>query len=144
MNSNISFSKLVQTLTQSYLYINAFLYFVFAVWCLIKLYGTSKFLGYQFVNDFGKVEYIAVYGGMQLGFSIFFIIMAYYPSFHTAGLIFSVAIYACIVILRTSSALYFGNIQKTTYIVGALEYCLCILGIILLVNNFKNISLTQS
>jgi len=108
----------------------------------MKLYVTSNFLGYQFVDNSGKVEYMTVYGGMQLGFSIFFIVTAYYPSLNNAGLIFSVAIYSCIVILRTISALYFGNIQKATYMVGALEYSLCVWGIILLVNNFKNIMLT--
>lgn len=127
---------------QIYLYINAFFYFVFSVWCVMKLYATSNFLGYQFVDNSGKVEYMTVYGGMQLGFSVFFIIMAYYPSLNNAGLIFSVAIYSCIVILRTISALYFGNIQNATYMVGALEYILCIWGIILLVNNFKNLSLS--
>ena len=127
---------------QIYLYINALFYLVFSAWCIMKLYVTSNFLGYQFANNSGKAEYITVYGGMQLGFSVFFSIMAYYPSLNNAGLIFSVAIYSCIVILRTISALYFANIQKATYMVGALEYTLCIWGIILLVNNFKNISLT--
>jgi len=126
---------------QIYLYINAFFYFVFSVWCLSKLYVTSKFLGFQFIDNSGKVEYITVYGGMQLGFSIFFLIMAYYPSLNNAGLIFAVAIYTCLVIMRTISALYFGNIQNATYMIGALEFTLCIWGIILLVNNFKNISL---
>lgn len=120
-----------------YLYLNAFLYLSFSVWCLVKFLGTSGFLGYSFLNNSGRVEYLTLYTGLQAGFAIFLSVCAYYPSFRLPGLIFCVAIYACIVITRTASALYYGQLAKATYLVGALEYSLAIWGMVLLFRAFK-------
>ena len=123
-----------------YLNLNAFLYFLFSIWCFIKFSGTSRFLGYDFLNNSGRIEYFTIYGGLQMGFAIFLVISGYFQSLRLSGLLFCVAIYICIIITRTASALYYGNLTKATYLVGALEYSLAIWGSILLFNHLKPIN----
>ncbi len=117
-----------------YLYVNAVLYLLLSVWCVIKIEGTSRFLGYSFLNNSGNVEYITIYTGLQAGFAIFLGLAGYYESMHLAGLIFCVSLYGCIVLTRTVAALYYGNLTKATYMVGGLEYGLAIWGVLLLWN----------
>lgn len=122
---------------QFYLLANASLYLIFAVWCLIKMMGTSQFLGYAFLNNTGRVEYLTLYTGLQAGFAVFLAICGFSESMKLTGLVFCVCLYIAIIITRTISALYFGNILKATYMVGALEYLLAIWGIIILIQQFK-------
>jgi hypothetical protein len=123
-----------------YLILNAFSYLVFSLWCLIKSGSTAKSLGYDFLNNSGKVEYLSVYTGMELGFTAFFAICAFFPGLRFAGLVFAVCLYVGLMILRPISAIYYGNVTKMTYVVGGLEYALGIWGIILLVMELKKIN----
>lgn len=110
-----------------YLYVNAFLYFLFAIWCTIKTEGSSKFLGYSFLNNSGRIEYITIYGGLQLGFGIFLLYCAYKDRFD--GVIFCIALYAGIVLARVSSILILRkDITSATYMVGSLELLLLLWG----------------
>ncbi len=120
-----------------YLYLNAVLYFVFSIWCLFKFQGTANYLGYSFQNNSGRVEYLTIYTGLQMGFAAFLGLCAWHADLRLAGLIFCVALYTGIVITRISSALYFGNLTNATYYVGALEVGLCLWGIALLVTALK-------
>lgn len=120
-------------MVQIYLLVNAILYLLFAVWCLIKNETTAHFLGYGFVNNTGKVEYLTIYTGLQLGFGVFLAIAAFTEQMRFTALLFCVCLYVGIMLTRTSAALYFGHLDKGTYLVGALEYALGIWGIFLLV-----------
>lgn len=122
---------------QIYLLVNAILYLIFAIWCLVKMMGTSQFLGYTFLNNTGRVEYLTLYTGLQLGFAVFLAICSRYEEMKLTGIIFCVCLYIGIIITRTISALYYSNVLKATYMVGALEYTLAIWGIIILIQQFK-------
>ncbi len=126
-----------RNLMQTYLLVNAILYFVFGIWCLIKMLGTSQFLGYSFLNNTGRVEYLTLYTGLQLGFAVFLAISSFNENMKFTGLIFCVCLYVGIILTRTISALYYGNVLKATYMVGALEYSLAIWGIIILIQQLK-------
>ncbi len=127
-------------MTRIYLLINALFYLLFTVWCLIKPEDTAGFLGYSFLNNSGKAEYLSIYTGLELGFTVFLALCAFYPNIRLAGLIFCVCIYVGVMIVRPASALYYGNISQVTYMVGGLEYALGIWGIILLINEIKKIN----
>lgn len=115
-----------------YLLINAFLYLLFAVMCLAKPTGTASTLGYSFLNNSGKAEYLSIYTGLELGFAIFLAICAFSPQLSVGGLIFLVCIYAGVMIIRPVCALCYGNMLTVTWLVGALEWALGIWGIVLL------------
>ncbi len=125
---------------QIYLLINAISYLGFSLWCLFKTDTTAKALGYNFLNNSGKVEYLSVYTGMELGFVVFFTVCAFHPAFRLGGLLFASCLYLGLMILRLISVLHYGNVSKITYMVGALEWILGIWGIILLVMELKKIN----
>lgn len=76
---------------------------------------------------------------MELGFAVFFALCAFYPGLKLAGLLFAVCIYLGLMILRTITAIHYGNVSKTTYMIGGLEYALGIWGIIILMMELKKI-----
>ena len=118
---------------QFYLLTNAFLYLLFTVWCLIKNETSARFLGYGFINNTGKVEYLTIYTGLQLGFTVFLSIAAFKEEMRFTALVFLVCLYLGIMLTRTSAAVYFGHLDKATYWVGGLEYALGIWGLVLLI-----------
>ena len=122
---------------QTYLLINSGLYILLALWCLIKPTETANYLGYNLVNNSGKIEYLTVYVGLEMGFAAFLALAAFLPTIKLSGLIFCVCIYLGSMLIRTSSVLFYGNVSKVTYMVGGLEYILGIWGVVLL---FKNIN----
>lgn len=125
---------------QVYLLINAVSYLGFSLWCLFKTDTTSKSLGYHFLENSGKVEYLSVYTGMELGFAVFFTVSAFYPALRLGGLLFAACIYGGLMILRPISAVHYGNVSKMTYIIGAMEWVLGIWGIILLIMELKKLN----
>ena len=78
---------------QIYLLVNAFLYLLFTVWCLIKNETSAHFLGYGFLNNTGKVEYLTIYTGLQLGFTVFLSISAFQEGMRFTALLFLVCLY---------------------------------------------------
>jgi hypothetical protein len=123
-----------------YLIVNAISYIGFSLWCLFKPNTTAESLGFGFLNNSGKAEYLSVYTGLEMGFGIFLALSAYYPKLRMAGLLFCVCIYAGLMIVRPIAALCYGNVSKITYIIGAVEYVFGIWGIIILVMKMKESS----
>jgi hypothetical protein len=119
-------------MAKAYLIVNSISYLVFALWCLFKPADTAQGLGYSFLNNGGKTEYMTVYGGMELGFCAFFALSAFYPKLMEAGLIFAVCLYLGLMLVRTITIINIGEVPKIIYIVGGLEYALGIWGAILL------------
>lgn len=119
-----------------YLLVNSVFYLLFSVWCLVKPKGTATFLGYDFLSNSGRVEYLSIYTGLEIGFTAFLGLCAFIPGMRVTGLLFCVCIYAGVMIVRPVSALIYGNVSKATYLVGGLEYILGIWGIILLIREY--------
>ena len=123
---------------QIYLLINSALYILLALWYLIKPTETANYLGYNFLNNSGKIEYLTVYVGLEMGFAAFLALAAFLPTIKLSGLIFCVCIYLGSMLIRTSSVLFYGNVSKVTYMVGGLEYILGIWGVVLLYKNINS------
>lgn len=111
-------------MTRIFLFINAALYIVFALWCTIAPTKTAEFLGLAFRSGSGKSEYITVYGGMEFGIAMFFLIAALKPEFKDAGLLFGLLFYAGLILWRLPGFLTIPGIAKATYFFGAAELLL--------------------
>lgn len=116
-------------MTQAYLYLNAFAYVVFAVWCTVMPEKTASFLGLALPTASGKSEYITVYGGLEFGVAIFFLITAIKPDLRSAGLLFAVCFYAGLILWRLGTFLTIPGIGRPTYFFGAAELLLGITAI---------------
>ena len=112
-----------------YLYFNAALYFLFALWCTIAPLDTSQQLGYSTLTPAGLSEYLVVYGGIELGLGVFFLYCARRET--RTGILFSLALYAPIVLFRWISIARLWPVSMATVTIGALETLLLLAALIL-------------
>ena len=107
-----------------YLYINALLYFVFALLCTVWNTDTSKNLGYSVLSRSGESEYVVVYGGMQVGLGVIFAWLAQTPTTRDIGLQIALCLYIPIVLYRWVTIGLKWPVGGMTIGVGALETAL--------------------
>ncbi len=91
-----------------YLYVNAFLYIVFGIWCAVSPEWTAAAVGFALPGAQGFAEYVAVYGGLEFGVGVFFLLCALRPSLAKAGILFGTCFYSGICIFRTIALLQVG------------------------------------
>ena len=108
-------------MTPLYLYVNAGLYLIFAVWMTLSPWKTAAAVGYDSLAANGRSEFLVIYGGLQLGLAIFFAFIAMNSTYHRIGLVFSLCLYAPIVIYRIITVIRFHAMQGSTLAIGALE-----------------------
>lgn len=121
------------TLLAAYLWINAVLYAVFGLMCLVRPQATSKALGFEAFAPHGLIEYLTVYGGMQLGFAAFFALGALRGGDSSLWtLYFALCLYVPIVLVRWASiATLPGPIPSTAWALAGLEALLMVAGVAL-------------
>lgn len=115
----------------AYLYLNAVLYAVFALWCTVSAAATSRSIGYLQLNAGGESEYRVIYGGLQLGLAVIFFLLARRSELWEMGLIFSLALYLPIVAYRVATVVSFWPVPATTLAVGAMEVVLLAVAVLL-------------
>lgn len=115
-----------------YLWVNAALYLLFAAWITLSPWKTSFNIGFETLSAGGKSEYLVVYGGMELGFSLFFALMALSEQHRRIGVVFALCLYVPIVLYRVVTVPLFWPVSSTTLVTGALELVLLIWGGVLL------------
>ncbi|MET0292047.1 MAG: DUF4345 domain-containing protein [Steroidobacteraceae bacterium] len=117
-----------------YLWLNAALYLLFAVWCTASPWKTSANLGYETLTAGGRSEYLVIYGGLQLGFAAFFAITARGDlALQKLGVLFALCLYVPIVAYRLFTVAKFWPVPSMTLMVGALELGLLVAAVVLYV-----------
>ncbi|NDC38423.1 MAG: DUF4345 domain-containing protein [Proteobacteria bacterium] len=114
-----------------YLALNSALYIMFGGWCLLKPEYTSTAVGFSLLGDQGVAEYMAVYGGLQLGVGAFYALAALNAASQSAALIFSVCLYAGLVLARCVAVLTQGSALGVGWYYFALELGLLALALFL-------------
>lgn len=87
-------------MTLAFLLINGVGYVGLAAWCTLLPDKTSAAIGFGLSNASAKSEYITVYGGLELGMGIFFLLTALRPDLRQAGVLFALCLYACLAVFR--------------------------------------------
>jgi hypothetical protein len=119
---------------QFYLWTNAALYALFAVWCTVSPQGTSQALGFAQLNSGGRSEYLVIYGGLQLGLAAFFGACAARAPWHETGLLLALLIYLPIVAFRWWTFVQHRPVPGLTLAVGVLETLLLLAAVALWLN----------
>lgn len=117
-------------MTALYLWINAGLYALLAIWCSVMPVRTSQAIGFIELSNSGRSEYAVIYGGMQFGFAFLFAWAALSGNYRS-GLVFSLAIYIPILLFRIISVARYWPVSTTTLATGALEVVLTACAILL-------------
>lgn len=107
-----------------YLWINAVIYLLFALWCTMKKKQTSLASGYLSISNSGWSEYLVIYGGLQFGLGLFFAYLALNTTLYYTGLIFALLLYVPIVIYRVFTIYQFRPVKRTTLIIAGIEIVL--------------------
>jgi hypothetical protein len=111
-----------------YLYVNAVLYLIFALWCTIGMSRTAPAMGFTSLANGGRSEYLAIYGGLQIGLAISFWLLARNPEWHKPGILFALVLYAPIVLFRLVSLARYWPVGNVTLATAALEVVLLAIG----------------
>jgi hypothetical protein len=118
-------------MTKPYLLLNAALYGGLALWCTLKHEQTARASGFATLDNSGHSEYLVIYGGLQLGLAGFFAYMGLHEEHHRLGLLFSVLLYAPIVLYRAITVARYWPVSGLTLGIGALETALLVAGALL-------------
>lgn len=84
-----------------YLVINACLYLLFGIWCALSPEYTSSAVGLVIPGNQGFTEYIAVYGGLEFGVGVFFLLAILKRHLRFPGLVFGTCFYCGLAFFRT-------------------------------------------
>ena len=97
-----------QSMLVGFLGFNALMYALLALWCAFAPEQTSAFVGLQRLNAGGQSEYLAVYGGLEMGLAAFFGWAVCVPEHRRAALLMSLLLYLGIVAFRSVAVVRLG------------------------------------
>lgn len=117
-----------------YLLINGFSYILLGFLCLIRPVFSANLVGYRLDGQKGFSEFSAVYGGLELGIGVFYLIAATEFSYQVPALIFSLALYGGIVGTRIISLLVHGSKIGFVALLFALETSMLLWAILIYLN----------
>lgn len=115
-----------------YLYANAVLYCIFAVWSTVSPWKVAANIGYETLSASGRSEFLVVYGGLELGLAAMFAYMAATPALQRPGVLIALFFYVAIVAYRVITVLKFWPVRPMTLYVGSLELALLLWGVLVL------------
>jgi len=105
-----------------FLWSNAAIYAVFALWCALRPDSTAHNLGFTALSESGRSEYFTIYGGLQWGLALLFAYLASKPELQRAGIVVGIALYAPLVLHRTISLFRYGPVETLTKGIAGLEW----------------------
>ena len=117
-------------MVNAYLYLNAALYAVLALWCTLFPETTAAAVGYQVLSRSGQSEYLVIYGGLQLGMAFLFAYFAWTRQPRN-GVVLALAFYVPIVLYRSVSMARLWPLEPATLLLALLEWILLIAAIAL-------------
>jgi len=116
-------------IAKSYLTIVSLLYFGLAMWCTFAPVQTSQKIGLVLNSGSGKSEYMTVFGGLEFGLALVFIVFAWRPGMASEGVLVCVLIHAALVLFRTVSLFWFSDIEPMTWKLAVGEWAILLLGL---------------
>ena len=114
-----------------YLWLNAVMYVGLGVWCTVAPDTTSRSLGFAFTKPGARSEYITVYGGMEFGLGVFFLLCALNSAWRDAGLLFGLTLYGGLAIWRIYTFLTIEGIAGFPRVAIVLEIALFLAAVVL-------------
>jgi hypothetical protein len=96
-------------------------YLVLAAWCAFAPEQTSASLGLSLRSGSGQSEFLTVYGGLQLGLGLYFLLPWVRPDSARTVLLASVIVHGSLVAFRAVSLPLYGVKTSTTLVIAGLE-----------------------
>jgi hypothetical protein len=119
----------------AYLLLNAVLYAVFAVATTVVPARIATSLGFT-LDTQGRIEFLTVYGGLELGLAAFYAWAVYAgPPAQRVALMFSLFVYAALVLYRGAGFALYGAPGTTLMGVAGLELLMLIGAVVLVLRS---------
>lgn len=109
------------------------LYLYLGVWCTVSPAHTSKAVGFELVGGSGRSEFMTVYGGLEFGMGLLFLLPLLRPDLTAGSLWGCVLIHACLVAFRGYSLFAFDGISSMTWSLAKGEWVIFLVTLGLLV-----------
>jgi hypothetical protein len=106
---------------RAHLLVNALLYFVLAAWCTLAPQKTSAAIGFGLLRNSARSEYLVVYGGLELGLALFYLLAGLDASLWKAGILFSLCLYAGLALYRLGTILFLRDLGTFPYVMFGIE-----------------------
>lgn len=110
-----------------------FLYLALAGWCSFFPDKASGKVGFDLTPGSGQSEFLVVYGGLELGLALIFLLPLVRPESQLTSLIACVLIHASLVVFRMISFFLYSNISSMTYRLAIGEWLILIISLACLV-----------
>jgi hypothetical protein len=113
-----------------FLAIIGLMYLGLAVWCSVSPSTTSGKVGFDLKPGSGQSEFLVIYGGLELGLALIFLLPLVRAEFLASSLLACVLIHACLVAFRTVSLFLYSDISSMTYKLAIGEWVILILAVL--------------
>ncbi len=112
-----------------YLSIIGLMYVALAAWCSMDPATTSHKVGFDRLGGSGRSEFLVIYGGLELGMALIFLMPWVQRDFTLASLWACILIHACLVVFRTASFFMYDEISSLTYKLAVGEWIILLSGL---------------
>jgi hypothetical protein len=102
------------------------LYLGLALWCSISPDTTSRKVGFELRGGSGQSEFMTVYGGLEFGMALVFMLAAFRRDWMPLGLMACFLIHASLVLFRTISLFRFEGLEPLTWKLAIGEWVIAI------------------
>jgi hypothetical protein len=109
-------------MTRMFLTLVGVLYLCLAAWCSVSPQTTSRTVGFELRPGAGQSEFLTVYGGLEFGMALFFLLPWVYPSLLQPSLLCCLVIHASLVMFRSVGFALFDQIPSGTVKLAAGEW----------------------
>jgi hypothetical protein len=104
-----------------YFWANAAAYALLGLACMLNPERLARAVGYYTLDNSGSSDFLAVYGGLQLGLAAFFALAGSREELQRPALLFAVCLYAGLVALRLPSLALYHPVRTVTYVAAGAE-----------------------
>ena len=118
-------------LSTLFCYVVGLMYLGLGLWCAISPEETAAVVGFELIGGAGMSEFLTVYGGLEIGMGMTFLLPFFGARFLDYTLLVCVLIHANLVIFRTLSFVSYSDIGSGTYKLAIGEWGIFLLGIML-------------
>jgi hypothetical protein len=116
-------------LPRLYLAAIGLLYLALAFWCTFDPETTSQKVGFTLNGDSGRSEFMTVYGGLEFGMAVIFLMPFVRPDLLTGSLLACVAIHAALVVFRGISLVMYSDFAAFTGRLAIGEWVIFLIGL---------------
>ena len=102
-------------ITKTFLALVGIMYLGLAIWCTVSPVVTSEKLGFELKPGSGQSEFLVIYGGLELGMALIFLLPLLREDCVVGSLLACVIIHACLVAFRMYSLFAYSDISAMTY-----------------------------